>query len=232
VKLRVGTSGFSYPEWKGSFYPEKMKSADMLRFYAGVFGTVEMNNTFYRMPTPKLVAGWAEQVPDGFHFVLKAPQRITHFQRLEGVEENVSFFLNSAIVLADKLGPLLFQLPPNLKKEAGRLRAFLAQIPATCRVAMEFRHESWFDDEVFDLLRSHRASLCIADTDEGDTPLVSTAPFGYLRLRRVEYGDAELAAWHEKIRAQGWDEAYVFFKHEDEGKGPRFASRFIELTPA
>jgi uncharacterized protein YecE (DUF72 family) len=232
VKLRVGTSGFSYPEWKGSFYPEKTKSADMLRFYAGVFGTVEMNNTFYRMPTPKVVAAWAEQVPGGFHFVLKAPQRITHFQRLEGVEENVSFFLNSAIVLADKLGPLLFQLPPNLKKDAARLRAFLAQIPATCRVAMEFRHESWFDDEVFDVLRAHRASLCIADTDEGDTPLVSTAPFGYLRLRRVEYGDAELGAWHEKIRTQGWDEAYVFFKHEDEAKGPRFASRFIELTPA
>lgn len=228
--LRVGTSGFSYPEWKGSFYPEKIKPADMLRFYTGNFGTVEMNNTFYRMPKREQVAAWAEQAPPEFRFVLKAPQRITHFQRLQGVEENVSYFLNSAIVLADRLGPLLFQLPPNFKKDAERLGGLLSQIPSTCRVAMEFRHESWFDDEIFELLRARGAALCIADTDEGDTPLVSTAPFGYLRLRRAEYEAPDLTVWHERIEAQGWDEAYVFFKHEDEGKGPRFATRFLELA--
>lgn len=231
MKRFVGTSGFSYPAWKGSFYPEKMKSADMLAFYAGRFGTVEMNNTFYRMPTPKVVAAWGEQAPDGFRFVLKAPQRITHFQRLSGVEENVLFFLNAAIVLADKLGPLLFQLPPNMKKDLPRLEAFLAQIPSSCRVALEFRHASWFDEEVYGALRARNASLCVADTDEGDTPLITTAPWGYLRLRRAEYDDGELSAWHAKIAAQGWDEAYVFFKHEDEGKGPRFATRFLELAP-
>jgi uncharacterized protein YecE (DUF72 family) len=231
VNLRVGTSGFSYPEWKGTFYPEKIKSQDMLRFYAERFGTVEMNNTFYRMPTPAVTSGWSAQAPDGFRFVLKAPQRMTHFQRLQGIEENLVFFLNSAMALGDKLGPLLFQLPPNMKKDAVRLREFLAQVPPSCRVAMEFRHDSWFDDETYDLLRSAGATLCIADTDEGDTPLVSTAPWGYLRLRRVAYGDADFALWHEKIRAQGWEDAYVFFKHEDEGKGPAFARRFLELRP-
>jgi len=207
MNLRVGTSGFSYPEWKGSFYPEKMKSADMLRFYAERFDTVEMNNTFYRMPTPKVVAGWAAQAPERFQFVLKAPQRITHFQRLQGVEDSLTFFLNSAVVLGEKLGPLLFQLPPNMKKDLGRLEAFLAQVPASCRAAMEYRHESWFDDEVFAALRRHGVALCIADTDEGDTPLVTTAPFGYLRLRRGEYAPADLAAWREKIVAQGWTDA-------------------------
>lgn len=201
----------------------------MLRFYAERFGTVEMNNTFYRMPKPDQVAAWGEQAPPGFRFVLKAPQRITHFQRLQGVEENVLFFLNSAIVLGEKLGPLLFQLPPNMKKDLGRLEAFLAQIPPNMRIAFEYRHESWFADDVYDALRAKGASLCIADTDEGDTPLVSTAPWGYLRLRRVAYDDTDFAGWHEKIRAQGWSEAYVFFKHEDEGKGPAFARRFLEL---
>jgi uncharacterized protein YecE (DUF72 family) len=229
MNLRVGTSGFSYPEWKGSFYPEKIKSADMLRFYAERFGTVEMNNTFYRMPTPKTVTAWAEQVPPDFRFVLKAPQRITHFQRLQGVEENVVFFLNSAIVLADRLGPLLFQLPPNMKKDLDRLTALLGLFPAHIPVAMEYRHESWFSDDVYDAMRAKQVALCIADTDEGDTPLVSTAPWGYLRLRREAYDDADLTAWHQKIRGQPWESAYVFFKHEDEGTGPRFARRFVEL---
>jgi uncharacterized protein YecE (DUF72 family) len=227
--LRVGTSGFSYPEWKGSFYPEKIKSADMLRFYAERFGTVEMNNTFYRMPTPAVTSAWGAQAPEGFRFVLKAPQRMTHFQRLAGIEENLVFFLNSAMTLGEKLGPLLFQLPPNMKQDVGRLRDFLAQVPPSCRVAMEFRHDSWFDDATYEALRAAAATLCIADTDAGDTPLVSTAPWGYLRLRRAAYEDADFAAWHEKIRAQGWDDAYVFFKHEEEGKGPAFARRFLEL---
>jgi len=229
MKLRVGTSGFSYPEWKGSFYPEKIKSGDMLRFYAERFGTVEMNNTFYRMPTPKTVSAWAEQVPPDFRFVLKAPQRITHFQRLHGIDENVVFFLNSAVVLADRLGPLLFQLPPNMRKDLDRLTALLGLFPSGVAVAMEYRHESWFSDDVYDAMRAKQVALCIADTHEGDTPLVSTAPFGYLRLRRASYDDADLAAWHERIRAQEWESTYVFFKHEDEGTGPRLARRFVEL---
>jgi uncharacterized protein YecE (DUF72 family) len=229
MTLHVGTSGFSYPEWKGTFYPEKIKAADMLRFYAERLGTVEMNNTFYRMPTPQVVSGWAQQVPGSFRFVLKAPQRITHFQRLDAIEESLTFFLNAAVALGERLGPLLFQLPPNMKKDLGRLDAFLAQVPPNLRLAMEYRHESWFDDEVYDRLRAKRAALCIADTDEGDTPLVSTAPFGYLRLRRVEYTDDELRAWREKIAAQGWSDAFVFFKHEDAGKGPAFARRFLDL---
>lgn len=229
--LRVGTSGYSYPEWKGSFYPEKIKPADMLRFYAERFGTVEVNNSFYRTPTPAVVTTWGAQVPDAFRFVLKAPKRISHDRRLADVGDNLTYFLNSAFVLGDKLGPVLVQLPPNFKKDLPRLVDFLAQVPASCRVALEFRHDSWLDDEVYEALRAKGATLCIADTDEGDTPLVTTAPWGYLRLRRVEYGDSELAAWHEKIAAQSWNEAFVFFKHEDEAKGPAFAARFLELAP-
>ncbi len=232
MKLRVGTSGYSYPEWKGSFYPEKMKAADMLGFYAERFGTVEVNNTFYRTPSPSVVMAWSAQVPETFRFVLKMPRRISHDRRLADVSDNLTYFLNAAMTLGGKLGPVLVQLPPNFKKDVGRLVDFLAQVPASCRVAFEFRHDSWFDDETYEALRARGASLCIADTDEGDTPLVTTAKWGYLRLRRVEYGDSELAAWHEKIAAQGWDEAFVFFKHEDEGKGPQFAARFLELAPA
>jgi uncharacterized protein YecE (DUF72 family) len=231
LKLHVGTSGYSYKEWKGSFYPEKLPAKDMLRYYGERFDTVEINNTFYRMPKTAVVEAWASEVPAGFQFVLKASQRITHILRLKDVDEPVSILLKVAGALGERLGPLLFQLPPNMKKDVQRLRDLLALIPRHQRVTLEFRHASWFDDEVFDVLREHAATLCIAEA-EGDlaVPLVSTADWGYLRLRLPEYTDAELSAWLQRLREQPWQEAYVFFKHEDEGKGPQFARRFLELA--
>jgi len=204
----------------------------MLAYYVARFTTVEINATFYRMPNDKTVGGWASAAPSGFHYVLKAPQRITHFGRLRAVDEPLRLFCDTARALGDKLGPLLFQLPPNFKKAADRLGEFLAIVPAGLRAAFEFRHESWFDDEVYGLLRARNAALCVADTEEGATPAVATADFGYLRLRAVEYSDDDLARWiatMEKIGA-GWSDAYVFFKHEDSGTGPALARRFVTLS--
>ncbi|HKR66972.1 MAG TPA: DUF72 domain-containing protein [Thermoanaerobaculia bacterium] len=226
----VGTSGYSYKEWKGTFYPDDLPASKMLSFYAGQFGSVEINNTFYRMPQEKLLTTWAGEVPEGFRFVLKAPQRITHMKRLKGVEDEVRYFLEVAASLGAKLGPLLFQLPPNMKKDVDRLRDFLPLVPHTFKVAMEFRHESWFADDVYDALRARNAALCASDTDEVTDPdsiLVPTASWGYQRLRRTEYSDEQLVAWKKRMEAQPWSEAYVFFKHEDEGKGPLFAKRFL-----
>lgn len=232
MKLFVGTSGYSYKEWKGSFYPEKLPADQMLSFYAQHFNTVEINNTFYRMPSAGLLAQWTEQVPADFAFVLKAPQRITHHLQLRLTEDNaVGYFADTAGVLGSRLGPLLFQLPPTLKKDVPRLRSFLAALPPTRSAAFEFRHASWYDDEVYELLATAKATLCAADTDEEPpAALRATAEWGYLRLRRVEYSDAELTEWLKKIRSQPWKHAYVFFKHEDEARGPRFARRFLELT--
>lgn len=228
MKVRVGTSGFAYKQWKGSFYPEKLKEADMLAFYASRFPTVEINNTFYRMPAKPALAKWVEETPETFTFVLKAPKRITHEKRLGDVADPVAYLFEAASVMGAKLGPVLFQLPPFLKKDTPRLQAFLALLPAGQRAALEFRHESWFADDVYDALRAAGAALCFADTDEGSTPPVATADWGYLRLRRTEYDDTVLAGWAKTIHAQPWREAFVFFKHEDEGKGPAFAARLIE----
>jgi uncharacterized protein YecE (DUF72 family) len=231
MKLHVGTSGYSYKEWKGTFYPEKLPAKDMLRYYGERFGAVEINNTFYRMPKTAVVEAWGSEVPAGFQFVLKASQRITHIKRLKEVDEPVSILLKVAGALGERLGPLLFQLPPNMKKDVPRLRDLLALIPRHQRVTFEFRHASWFDDEVFNVLREHGATLCTAEA-EGDltVPLVSTADWGYLRLRLPEYTDADLRTWLGRLREQPWQEAYVFFKHEDEGKGPQFARRFLDLA--
>jgi uncharacterized protein YecE (DUF72 family) len=236
MRVLTGTSGYSYKEWKGRFYPEKMKEADMLAFYAARFPTVEVNNTFYRMPSADLLRRWADQTPEGFTFVLKAPQRITHQKRLGDVADDVAYFLKTAEALGPKLGPLLFQLPPYMKKDAERLRALLALLPPRPRAAFEFRHASWFDDEVRDALRSKGAALCLADTDEeplGDVTV--TADWGYLRLRRVAYTADDVSAWAARVRAQPWETAFVFFKHEDEARGPEFAAAFsarVEETPA
>jgi uncharacterized protein YecE (DUF72 family) len=229
MRVLVGTSGYSYKEWKGRFYPEKMKEADMLRFYAERFPTVEVNNTFYRMPSAELLQRWAEQTPEAFTFVLKAPQRITHVKRLGDVADDVAFFLKTAAVLGPRLGPLLFQLPPFMKKDVGRLRALLDLLPERPRAAFEFRHASWFDDEVRDALRAKGAALCLADTDEEPLADVSaTANWGYLRLRRLTYTDEDVAAWQARILAQPWTEAFVFFKHEDEARGPELAGKLVE----
>jgi uncharacterized protein YecE (DUF72 family) len=229
MSVRVGTSGYSYKEWKGIFYPDDLPAAKMLSFYAGRFDSVEINNTFYRMPNPEMVGKWGEQVPDAFTFVLKAPQRITHQKRLAGAEGDVAHFFDVAETLGEKLGPVLFQLPPFARKDAARLRDFLAILPPARKVAFEFRHDSWCDEEIYELLRGRDAALCLADTDETTNPealVIPTASWGYLRLRRTEYADADLAAWAGRVGRQPWAEAYVFFKHEDEARGPLFGERF------
>jgi len=229
MKLYAGTSGYSYKEWKGSFYPEDLPADGMLRHYATKLPAVEINNTFYRMPKASVLAQWAEQVPDGFRFVLKASQQITHRLRLRDAAQPVAYFFDIATTLGDRLGPALFQLPPNLKKDLPRLTDFLGLLPPASRAAFEFRHESWFGDDVFEALRDRGAALCIAEDEELATPMVATASWGYLRLRRQDYDDAAVAAWARKIHGHTWGEAYAFFKHEDGGAGPKLAEKLLEL---
>ncbi|HKD18607.1 MAG TPA: DUF72 domain-containing protein [Thermoanaerobaculia bacterium] len=228
MRVLAGTSGFSYKEWKGSFYPEDLPAERMLAYYAERLPAVEINNTFYRMPKPALLESWAAEVAPEFRFVLKASQRITHFKRLKETGSEVEYFFGAASTLGDRLGPVLVQLPPNLKKDLPRLEAFLATLPAGARPAFEFRHASWFEEDVFTALRTKGAALCVAEDEELATPLVSTAGWGYLRLRRQDYDDAAVAAWADRVRGQSWSEAYVFFKHEDAGAGPRLAAQFLE----
>jgi uncharacterized protein YecE (DUF72 family) len=229
MQLLAGTSGFSYKEWLGKFYPEKHPAEEMLRYYAGHFATVEINNTFYRMPAEAMLARWAEEVPENFVFTLKAPRRITHEKRLREAEPDVGEFLRRAQALGGKLGVILFQLPPYLKKDLPRLEAFLGTIPAGRRVAFEFRNDSWQDEEVYAALRARGAMLCYTDTDEGDSPpVVSTADCAYLRLRRTHYEDTELGGWAEKIAALALERAYVYFMHEDDALGAVFARKLME----
>lgn len=231
MQFFVGTSGYSYREWKGSFYPEKLSQRDMLGFYGQRFATVEVNNSFYRMPEASVLTSWIGQVPAEFRFVLKAPQTITHFKRLKNAAADTKEFLRVASALKGKRGPLLFQLPPNFKKDVPRLKAFLRLIRKGAGIAFEFRHASWLDAEVYDCLRAKSCALCISDSDDSPcTDLVNTVGWGYVRLRRKRYTRQQLAEWIEKIRSGGWDEAYVFFKHEDAGTGPRFAARLVELA--
>lgn len=229
MRMLVGTSGWQYKEWKGSFYPDGLSTSAMLAYYAERFPTVEVNNTFYRLPKEDVLRGWAEQVPDHFRFVLKASQRITHHKRLkEEAAEPLAYLLKCTEALGEKRGLLFFQTPPNLKKDVERLRAFLAHLPAGTRAAFEFRHDSWLDDDALAALREHDMALCIASTVEEETPFHATAGYGYLRLRKEAYEDGELEAWVERVKAQAWDEVFVFFKHEDEGTGPKLARRFME----
>ena len=234
VQTWVGTSGFSYPEWRGSFYPDKMPPAKMLPYYAERLSTVEINNTFYRMPRADMLAGWTAATPAGFRFVPKAPQQITHRQRLTGSADTLTYFLRALSSFGDKLGAILFQLPPFFPKDVPRLRDFLALLPDGTRAAFEFRHRSWLDDAVYDALKAKGAALCIADADDSTTPLISTAAWGYLRLRRSDYDDAALGAWANRLAEVGslWTSAFVFFKHEDAGTGPRFAAQFLGKLPA
>jgi uncharacterized protein YecE (DUF72 family) len=231
MKLYVGTSGYMYKPWKGKFYPPKLPDKEMLSFYSQHFQAVELNNTFYRMPTAAGLAETAAKVPAHFQFVIKAPQQITHIQRLKDSDTSVAQLLEAVRALKERLGPLLFQLPPNMKKDLPRLRTFLALLPSTYKVAWEFRHPSWFDEEVLDVLREQQMALCIAEAeDDLEVPCVATASWGYLRLRRPDYGDAELKAWSKRLQELPWRETYIFFKHEDEGKGPALAKRFLELA--
>jgi uncharacterized protein YecE (DUF72 family) len=226
----VGTSGFSFAEWKGSFYPEKIKGADMLRFYGERLPTVEINNTFYRMPKREMLETWASQVPATFRFAVKAPQRITHWKRLVDAEDDTRYFLEQLDALGDTLGSVLFQMPPNLKADLPRLEKFLpVAAAARAPVAFEFRHESWNDPAVAAAIVGAGCTVCAADTDEEEAQIAPGARFGYLRLRKTDYDDVGLAAWADRVRAQGWERAWVFFKHEDEGRGPQLARRFLDL---
>jgi uncharacterized protein YecE (DUF72 family) len=231
MRVRVGTSGYQYKFWRGTFYSERCKEAEMLAEYGAKLPTVEINNTFYRMPKPAVLERWAGQVGDDFRFSLKASRRITHQQRLKDVGDNVGYLFTTAAALGDKLGVVLFQLPPNLRKDLPRLDAFLGALPVGSRVALEFRHESWFDDEVFARLRARQIALCICDEGEGEraVPFVATADFGYLRLRRERYADDELTQVAAAISGQPWAEAYAFFKHEE--GAPELAARLQQLAP-
>jgi uncharacterized protein YecE (DUF72 family) len=232
TRVHVGTSGYNYPEWRGRFYPERFASAKMLGYYAERFTTVEINATFYRMPTSRVVEAWAAQVPDSFTFSLKAPRRITHDRRLKDCAEPLRGFCDAAAALGSRLAVLLFQLPPNFKCDLDRLSAFLELLPRGARAAFEFRHESWWNDDVYARLREGNLALCVADSEQRRTPLVPTADFGYLRLREEGYGPDDLARWAGIITGQEpWRDAFVYFKHEDEARGPEFASGFIERLP-
>jgi uncharacterized protein YecE (DUF72 family) len=229
MELLVGTSGFSYAEWKGRFYPAGLPDAEMLASYSARLPTVEINNTFYRMPQPSLLEGWNQKVTaPGFTFALKAPRSITHISRLKEAGDGTRHFLKVAETLGSRLGPVLFQLPPFLRKDAAVLRDFLALLPSGLKAAFEFRHASWFDDEVAQLLSDRGAALVAGDPDEGDPlPLRATARFGYLRLRAASYDLSGLTAWYERIRAQPWEAAYVYLKHEV--LGPSYAEGLQQL---
>jgi uncharacterized protein YecE (DUF72 family) len=229
VRLHLGTSGFAYKEWRGSFYPQDLPADAMLRFYATRLSSVEINNTFYRMPTAALLQRWGQEVPEGFDFVLKAPRRITHVKRLREVGEDVRHLQEVASTLGGKLGPLFYQLPPTLKKDLDALRELLAAAGEARRAAFEFRHPSWDGEDTVALLHEHGAAKCLAETDEAETPAVpGGGTWGYLRLRRQEYGDRQLQAWVGRVQAQPWTDVWVFFKHEDAGRGPALAARFLQ----
>jgi uncharacterized protein YecE (DUF72 family) len=227
----IGTSGYNYPEWRGSFYPPKLPQAEMLPFYAARFSTVEINYTFYRMPTEKLLAGWAQATPESFRFTLKAPRRITHDSKLRGVEELTGAFCRTARSLGGRLATLLFQLPPTFKKDVPALEAFLTELPDGTHAAFEFRHESWHDDAVFEALGRRNVALCVADSEKMSTPLVATADYGYFRLRDEGYQPEDIRVWGTRIAeaAVAWTEAFIYFKHEEQGKGPEFARLLMNV---
>lgn len=227
----IGTSGYNYPEWKGTFYPDDLPASKMLAYYAARLPTVEINYTFYRLPTARILAGWAERVPERFRFTLKAPRRITHDQRLKDCASLVQAFGEVAATLGPRLGVLLFQLPPSLECNLDLFDAFLDTLPPGMRAAFEFRHESWLDENVYARLRARNLALCIADSETRHTPVVSTADYGYLRLRDEGYSPDDLARWAAVVErsADSWRETFVYFKHEEAGKGPELASELMRI---
>jgi len=232
MKLFVGTSGYSYKEWKGPFYPEDLPDKEMLNYYSSQLPAVEINNTFYRLPSAKMLENWQEQVPESFRFVLKASRKITHFKKLKETDEETNYLFKTAATLGEQLGVILVQLPPYLRKDIDLLQNFLKLIPDG-KATFEFRHHSWFEEDVFESLRSKNCALNFSEMgDDSEIKLVSTADWGYLRLRRIDYDDKALKDWVKRIKVQDWQKVYVFFKHEDEGAGPKLARRFLELTGA
>ncbi len=230
--IRIGTSGFSYKEWLGDFYPAKLAGPRMLAYYAERLPTVEINYTFRAMPRAEMLARWAGETPAHFRFALKAPQRITHVTRLRGVEDALSHFISVSQALGERLGPALFQLPPDFKRDLPLLGDFLAALGARMRAAFEFRNRSWFDDAVFEQLRAAGAALCIAESERLSSPVEQTAPYAYFRLRREEYDERALGVWAERLAlmAAGCEELYVYFKHEK--RAPALALRLREMLPA
>jgi uncharacterized protein YecE (DUF72 family) len=227
----IGTSGFQYPAWRGTFYPEKFSTAKMLPYYAERLSTTEVNYTFHRIPSRKTVEGWNAATPDNFRFSLKAPQKVTHFAKLRNCADTMQFFATCVAALGNKLGPVLCQLPPTFAKDGPLLTSFLSGLPTELFAAFEFRHPSWFDDEIYESLRVHRAALCLADTSEFSTPRVATAHFGYLRLRREDYDEADVRHWADFVLSQQseWRDVFVYFKHEESGIGPKLALRMKEM---
>ncbi|MDA0367131.1 MAG: DUF72 domain-containing protein [Proteobacteria bacterium] len=228
-KLFAGTSGFDKP-WKGTFYPEDIKKAELLAYYSARLPVVEINNTFYRLPKPEVMDGWFEQTPDSFRFAIKASRRITHIKRLNDVEEPTAYLMASTEHLKHKLGPLLFQLPPNAKKNTERLKAFLATLPPDRRVTFEFRHPTWFEADAIDALRDHGAALCIADDDKDLAPFEATVDWGYMRFRKDDYTDESLETWVERIASQAWSETFIFFEGAEGGRGPKWARQMMDLA--
>ena len=232
-RILVGTSGYNYPEWRGTFYPDKFSTRKMLAFYAERFRTVEINYTFYRVPTEKLLAGWSAATPAEFSFTLKAPRRITHDARLQRCEDLVQTFCRTARALGPKLGVLLFQLPPVFRKDARVLREFVELLPEGTRAAVEFRHASWHDAEIFDVLRSRNVALCVADSEKMSTPVEVTADYAYFRLRDEGYQQPDIERWARTIASlPAVAETFVYFKHEEQGLGPDFAQRLISALPS
>ena len=230
MKFWVGTSGFQYTEWKGNFYPEDLAASKMLPFYAERLSTTEINYTFHRIPAPKTIDNWKMLTPENFRFALKAPQKITHWSKLRDCADTLDYFCKVVTGLGERLGPVLFQLPPTFKKDADVLSSFLRELPSM-RAAFEFRHESWFDDEIFGLLKSRNIALCIAETENMATPTAATADYGYLRLRREDYEKIDIERWAKFVRQQNnrWSDAFVYFKHEEAGIGPKLAKQMMEL---
>jgi len=231
MTLYAGTSGYSYKEWKGSFYPEKISPKEMLAYYASRLHAVELNNTFYRMPKPELIESWQAQVPENFRFSVKAPQTITHFRRLKDAAPQTRVMLKIVAALEERLGAVIFRLPEDMKKDLKRLELFLKVLPVDTRAVFDFRHPTWFDHEVIELLRSQKRVFCVSDIEElPESYNYKTADWGYVRLRRERYTEAELVQWIKRIKAQKWKDTYVFFKHEDEGTGPKLAEQFLRLS--
>lgn len=231
MTLYAGTSGYSYKEWKGSFYPEKMSPKDMLSYYASHLHAVELNNTFYRLPQRSMIETWKSQVPENFRFSVKASKLITHFKRLKDAARETRLMLDTISALEDRLGAVIFRLPEDMKKDIKRLEAFLKVLPPDTPAVFDFRHPTWFDDEVLALLRSQNRVFCVSDIEDlPDNYTYKTAAWGYVRLRRVQYSQSDLVEWSKRIRAQKWKDTYVFFKHEDEGTGPKLAARFLALS--
>lgn len=231
MNIWVGTSGFQYAEWKGKFYPEDLPAAKMLPYYAERLTTTEINYTFHRIPSAKTIDNWKKLTPEKFRFALKAPQKITHWSKLRDCADTMRYFHDVTSALGEKLGPVLFQLPPNFKKDTLVLGDFVNCLPNGLRAAFEFRHESWFADDVWEVFRANNIALCLNEAADFAAPKIITANFGYLRLRREDYAKIDIERWAEVVRQQAsnWNDVFVYFKHEEAGAGPKFAREMMDL---